>query len=60
MLDIDNKYYNSKDIRCLNLSNRDNLVITFINGDVENTDSYCNDYRFKQILEQWKKELEDK
>lgn len=60
MIEINNEYYNAKDIRRLNRNNRGNLVITFTNGDIEHTDYYYDDYDLDELLKDWVKVLEDK
>ncbi len=35
MLEIEGAFYNAKEIRRLGRNNRDNLVITYTNGEVE-------------------------
>lgn len=52
MLKIENGYYNAKEIRRLGRSNRDNLVITYVNGEVEHTNYYCNDYMFNELVKE--------
>lgn len=53
MLKIENAYYNAKDIRKLSRTNRDNLIITYINGDCDVTDYYFNDYMFNNLIKEW-------
>lgn len=53
MLKIENTYYNAREIRKLSRTNRDNLIITYINGEQDVTDYYFNDYRFEQLVKEW-------
>lgn len=55
MLKIENSYYNAKEIRKLSRTNRDYLIITYINGEQDVTDYYFNDYRFEQLVKEWEK-----
>ncbi len=55
MLKIENGYYNAKEIRKLARTNRDNLIITYANGETEYTDYYYNDYMFEKLVEEWEK-----
>lgn len=55
MLKIENGYYNAKEIRRLGRSNRDNLVITYVNGEVEHTNYYYNDYMFNELVKEWER-----
>lgn len=54
MLEIRGQYYNAKDIRKLSRTRRNYLIITFINGDVEETNEYFGDYEFEQLIKEWK------
>ena len=53
MLKIENAYYNARDIRKLSRTNRDNLIITYVNGEQDITDYYFSDYYFKQLVKEW-------
>lgn len=55
MLKIENGYYNAKDIRKLSRNNRDNLIITYVNGEQDVTDYYFNDYMFEELINEWEK-----
>lgn len=55
MLKIENAYYNAKDIRKLSRTNRDNLIITYVNGEQDVTDYYFSDYNFKELVKEWEK-----
>lgn len=55
MLKIENAYYNAKEIRKLSRTNRDNLIITYTNGEQDFTDYYFNDYRFEELIKEWEK-----
>lgn len=55
MLKIENAYYNAKDIRKLSRTNRDNLIITYINGEQDCTDYYFSDYCFEELVKEWEK-----
>lgn len=59
MLKIENGYYNAREIRRLGRNNRDNLVITYANGEVEHTDYYYSDYSFAELVKQWEKCLKE-
>lgn len=54
MLEIRGQYYQAKDIRKLSRTRRNYLIITFINGDVEETNEYFGDYEFEQLIKEWK------
>ena len=53
MLKIENAYYNARDIRKLSRTNRDNLIITYVNGEQDVTDYYFSDYYFEQLVKEW-------
>ena len=55
MLEIEGAFYNAKEIRRLGRNNRENLVITYVSGEVEHTDYYFNDYMFNQLVKEWEK-----
>lgn len=55
MLKIENGYYNAKDIRKLSRTNRDNLIITYINGDEDITNYYFSDYNFEELTKEWER-----
>lgn len=55
MLKIENGYYNARDIRKLSRTDRDNLIITYTNGEQDFTNYYFSDYAFKQLVEEWEK-----
>ena len=57
MLRIGNGYYNPREIRRLGLNNRDNLVITYTNGEVEHTNEHYSEYRFSELIKEWEKSL---
>lgn len=57
MLKIGNGYYNPMAIRRLGLSNRNNLIITFTNGEIDHTDQYYSEYSFEELVESWEKQL---
>ena len=53
MLKIGNAFYNARDIRKLSRTNRDNLIITYVNGEQDVTDYYFSDYCFEQLVKEW-------
>lgn len=55
MLKIENAYYNAKDIRKLSRTNRDNLIITYVNGEEEFTNYYFSDFGFEELVKEWEK-----
>lgn len=55
MLKIENGYYNATDIRKLSRTSRDNLIITYVNGEQDVTNYYFNDYMFEKLIEEWEK-----
>lgn len=55
MLKIEGAYYNANDIRKLARTNRDNLIIEYINGEQYVTNYYYNDYMFEKLVEEWEK-----
>lgn len=59
MLKIENAYYNASAIRKLSRSNRDNLIITYVNGEQDVTDYYFSDYRFEKLVEECGKDYKE-
>ncbi len=55
MLKINNTYYNANNIRKLSRTNRNNLIITYTDGEQDVTDYYFDDYSFKQLIKEWEK-----
>ncbi len=53
MFKIGKGYYNAKEIRKLSRTNRDNLIITYVNGEQEVTDYYYSDYSFEKLIKEW-------
>lgn len=60
LLKIEDAYYNAKEIRRLGRNNRDNLVITYTNGEIEHTDYQCSEPRFNMLVKEWEKCLNEK
>lgn len=55
MLKIGKAYYNAKDIRKLARTDRNNLIIEFVNGEQDITNYYYDDYGFKELIVAWEK-----
>lgn len=55
MLEIEGAYYNANDIRKLARTNRNNLIIEYINGEQHVTNYYYNDYMFAKLVKEWEK-----
>lgn len=54
MLKIGHKYYNPKEIRSMYLTRRGYLTLVFTNGDEEETNTYYDEYSFKELVKGWK------